>query len=529
MINQLNYVGNNDVYEAEFNVALETLRRINSFRPDTMYMGEQTQLLDRIQSFIDNYQIEGPCGITRLMRWSPGTAKNVKDHHDRMKSQNGLKNKYKATTISRLLDDSHNRWRVGNFRDDFTRIENDVLSARAQGFTLDSDDEAALEVVQEFKEELNNANLDCAWRDNGILQYSRTGRESYYYSPRINMPQIIIAFPLEDIHLRLISGEEECVGVLPFGDINLFWEIDLYWWLNAILSTKQRGRTSIRYRDFDRSRFQNFNKIRHSADIKPYKKGLLHPYVQRHGNSYNAGNICFGSLQTSLYNLLLNRNFSTFKDVLHQWAQNFHMRDTGPLNGINQATIGFNKKWVGTSIGDRMNVDFNVCQRIYDNNYKESPEEMRENHCNDCTLTDRCTVYSEYLNPEEAEQREKALNFWEEMQEVFIFGIHFVNYQEDVYPFFSNKVKWEDDTSLDGYKDVCYNMELEYYQYCKYKHGCIITREDLDRAGLGILDMTDRIGAYIGEYRALSVEARTHITATYKSIYEANLERSTSE
>jgi hypothetical protein len=203
------------------------------------------------------------------------------------------------------------------------------------------------------------------------------------------------------------------------------------------------------------------------------------------------------------------------------------MRETGPLNGINQAIIGFDKSWP-EDIATRMSVSWSTCERVYKLNYDGQPEKMVENHCNNCTLTARCDTYAEYLDVEMAKTRIDANKFWAELCNLFPFGVHTVNFSEDVLPFYDKKnITWEEDATLAEYEESLINREQDFYEYCWYKYKTPRNYEEAYERGISNSRVEEFMNDYHREYSLLDMQTRKAVIETYKSIFVTNERRST--
>lgn len=508
----------------EFEMASRELQPLDELQPNWLYLGEHTRIIDKLQNLKDNYNLEGPCSVTRTLKWSPGTKKTMKLGLDKLLADNGLKNPLRAKTISRMMDYQYNRWRTDNYITTCIQIEDMVMSARDMGLTLDSSEELAQEVWQEFIVKSRQMPISPPlYRTNSLLATTREGR---YHSTRRDVPFVTFLVDIPGVSMSLISGDDEIVGRVPYGDISVYLEVDLYWWLNLLMMQKVKKQDHILYRNV--RHMSNKACILQIAFTKPYEKGILHPFVSRNG--YRQGNICFGSLETSIYQSLMNLNGDLLVDLMHRWASTYHMRDSGPLNHINRTVIGFNKSWPD-SLKSRLAVDFHTCSDVFTLGYADKPKEMKAKYCDNCQLTARCNIYAENMDTEMLDIHDEAEEFLARIAQHHEFGPFTFKIDEDVYPMYRKDVTWEDGANLEDYLENLLHSELDFDRYCYFKYGLPRDMEELSEMNVKGQSFTRQSvidakwGVWNNEYKQLKVETIKDIITTYQQIHNVNQRR----
>ena len=425
---------------------------------------------------------------------------------------------------------------------------------RADGLTLNCDEDMAWDIIQSHADMLEQAPYDFHVTTGGLLMREFNGSMNYL-SCRAHKPYIAFPVCINNIDIRLLTGNEEILGTIPYGDLIVLFEVDLYWWLNAMLSTKARNEDRMMFRRV--AGRSNTSKIFHFTAMCPTIKGNLHPYIQSRHESYSAGNTCFGHLQTPIYNALINADWDLFSTLLRQWASTYHMSQTGPLNNINKAIVGVNKYWSAEQ-KDRLSVDFYHCEDVYKQNYREKPELMGETHCVDCILVDNCRIFDEYIDNTNSQQRKLTLLFMATMRAQFAFGVFIVDEKEDVVMAFDKNVNWEESEQpnynyLDVFEDyieaystsigvnpfstlkpkikeylgslVC--REIDYHDYLFFKSQLPRTPEEYDTLGikLDVEQVSNLKLDGVKQWQSIDLLAQKELIATYKEIYNTNKRR----
>jgi hypothetical protein len=531
----------------------------HNWRPDINEISGHINIIEELDTFAEDYSLDGPFGITNTLRWKPNSKKTVKARYDELITNNGLRNPLGAKSMARLLQTNYNRWMSSNMITKITDIESKIDRMRYDGLTLDCDEDVANEVLLEHANILEEAPYNFHVAPQGLLMRELNDSMNYL-SPRRNKPFLVFPVCLNNINIRMIVGDDEVIGEIPYGDLIMLFEVDLYWWLNAMLTQRARGH-NIREMMYRRAAGRsNYNKIFHFTAMAPRVKGNLHPYVQRNHDSYQAGNTCLGHLQTPIYNSLINGNWELFHSILTTWASTYHMADTGPLNTISLATVGINKYWPEAQ-KERLQVNFDHCLNIFRANYVENPQLMAETHCVDCIKVDNCRIFDEYIDNTNANQRKLTTLTVKILKGQFPYGCYMIDLEEEIKLAFDRNVRWEfldsndvtwfyidlfdEYIALDDRDGLLSNLELpvkeylgslvekelDYGDYLFYKNQvprCTVEAERLDTHYDAEMICNIKFQG-VQQWKSIDRDGRKELISTYREIWKTNKEREVRE
>ena len=250
--------------------------------------------------------------------------------------------------------------------------------------------------------------------------YNEETQSSHYYD---DSPRVTFTFRLKDIVLHYYKHIDNDILLnfarIPFGDIYVAFEVNLYWWINNQSSTRER--------DLDAA-------VTRYCQIDPINRGTYHPYVKKNESSaYQNGNTCFGDLTHSILKAVVRMDFSILESLLHQWASNYTIGTTSPLNQIEYHKFGMKEEWIGVDL-DPNDEDYdvkyavrhalatehlpaspNVCRRALESPTSEHTQsDFVENYCNSCMVQNTCDYYNENLSIDGAQITEGFMEIFDE-------------------------------------------------------------------------------------------------------------------
>ena len=179
--------------------------------------------------------------------------------------------------------------------------------------------------------------------------------------PTDELPRIQLIFTLDEINYNIYyyensNGEYELMATVPFGSIEIVFEIDVYWWVNTLGNNSP----TIHRRNSD--------KMTVYGDYHPHLKGIKFLYITSDGHAFNNGNICFGDHENQIYKYLHQMKFDALNMYLRAWATRYNISGSRPLNQLKYCHAGMNPNWAVTGkeqvFREKFNADPATCKNV---------------------------------------------------------------------------------------------------------------------------------------------------------------------
>ena len=362
---------------------------------DLKQLGPHKLILELLESIKRYYDLD--LSITNTFRMSPGYVKKIENA---MASTMFRRWGMKSTRLPLRLE--YNRYRYQNMTNDLIRLDNLLIDAREQKLTLkDSLDDGML-AYSLFIERLLSSGIDDYF-DDVFISYRGLGIDKRFYNSSSgrrynasNHPFLCMVKMLKDTSINVLSGSDnqrEVIATIPWGDVELFWEYDLYHWANTMSQN--------RYKAHKNRDTMNCHGLKY-----PYHQ-VEHPYIQRDvERSYGLGNICFGDYHDNIVNSLHNMDWEDFHAKINEWSSLYHLGTTGPLNSLAYCKIGN----LNTYTEDTNNPISNmkrmieagvIALRTCKNEFREKEWDAKDfeaEFCRNCSHLNDCQFYADNID-----------------------------------------------------------------------------------------------------------------------------------
>ena len=415
---------NNTVYYLYPN---EDGENVFEFLPESHLIGLHTQFLDDLSAFNRNYHTD--LAVKKTFHWKNGTYDKIREKTVKYILPN-LHNKPRGSyNITQ-----HNTHRYTGFRNELLRLENEMSNKRWNRYTMgdETDDgfpkwNARLtkfeEMISNFrhvdKMEIPNISRQFFGRKYRYMHTDANHGLDWWDTSDVN-PRIRFTFHLKDIYLQIFHGSY-ILSVIPWGDLVVHLEMDIYWWANTLGNNAARDRMAGRW---------NSNKLFTPYVLQyPHYTGLEHPFIKQNMDSYSSGNCCFGNYTNDIAMALHKFDFNRLYSELVQWASVYTLGRTSPLNQYHQCIIGKKQEYL-LSVGDapvteqrkrlykdHFKVNAERCDAVWEHHYNKDSEAFVEDHCNKCDLSGviedsegTCVKYIEKYSPDAIDWRELVIN-----------------------------------------------------------------------------------------------------------------------
>ena len=396
------------IYERDY-PAIELL----DFKPDYAQLGIHKPVLDAITNFNRKWNVE--LKATNTFRFSPGYKKMLRQRANRI-----MWPRYDKNTSIELMF-RRNNWSYENFVSEAKDVERQVKSLRLQGLTLDKSIDDGEEAWDLFLSTLTSSGMSEYVKDIFISNAGHGLRHRWmnrYDRDRVNSkpkdtPYLVIVIPLRDIIINVFgianqsgiidqegrNNYRQIVAQIPYGDLDIMFEYDLYAWANNYLNPRA---------DSWASRRDRYYNIQCHGITMPEIPGTYHPFVQRSiTDGFSIGNICFGDMLEDILECLHAMDWETMQNKLEYWCSTFICGETGPLNGISDSAVGHRMQYVANTtfpvqflddLDKRVPISTATCSRVLmeigDN------DTMKTTYCDDCNIQSTCSLYADSISDE---------------------------------------------------------------------------------------------------------------------------------
>ena len=381
----------------------DVIVELMDFNPDTSLLGVHKPIIEFLQHINEVYGLD--IGLTNTFRFSPGYLVKIR----KAMMEKAFTRFNKRTKLHLLLE--YNQWGFNNFKRDLLKLQDDITGLRNAKITMKDAIDDGAEAYNSFIEKFLSSDITEYAYDFFICHSpAGVGNRHYRYHNRWNnhsgdrnprgRPYLVVVFKLEDIIINTFSREgHKLLAQIPYGDMYVQFEYNLYDWINAVNSHVPASRSNNR----------NSHVILGSwVNTKPNFKTLTHPYVHR-DSTYGVGNVCYGNYNDDMFTAFHTMNWDVLVQQLNLWAGSYVLGLTGPLNNISLTQIGlkdtyFSKLRNPEECKDdalvKMPPSEHTCQMLYHSeHYQSESEQFVEDHCSSCAIKPSCTLYNEELDP----------------------------------------------------------------------------------------------------------------------------------
>jgi len=393
--NFINFRGYDEDHDLEpiFEEALD-------FIPDTTRLGIHKPVLEHLAQVNLTYGLD--LALTNTFRFSPGYLVKIKE---KMMTQ-AFRRFDKRTKLHLLLD--FNRWGFENFSKDLIKLQNDTTLLRTQGVTMkdaiDDGDAAYNTFIEQFVSSGVDEHLEDYFMNMSPSACTRRSRRfgDYRYHVRGN-PYMSMVYNLGHVDMKVFSREGICIAVIPYGNLKVAFEYDLYHWINSM-----GGMPSSRPRlPNGHSQAPAFGAW---IDSEPIYTSILHPYVQRDNDMFSIGNMCFGDFQQDIHQAVHSMEWVKLGDILREWSSVYRLGLTGPLNNISQTQIGLKKSYFENTNDPENNAEVakqaipvfeHGCQMIFTSeayNHGADKQQFNDDHCFECNHILNCDFHNDNIS-----------------------------------------------------------------------------------------------------------------------------------
>ena len=395
------------------------ITELADFKPEYERFGPHQEVIDKIQGFNQRWGLN--LKATNTFRFSPGYMDEVKKRMCEIMFHRLTK----KTKLRLLVEKSE--WRFNQFTEQLLEIEQDVTNLRLQGVTLKNSIDDGEEAWDMFIGALLSSGIleyasDVYVTDSGLGVLAR----HYSYSdhrrtiPR-NEQYISIVFKLKDIVMNVFANADkdgrihtendqwrQIVASLPFGDVDILFELNLHNWVNTY-----RNETPTSWN----SRRRNYYNLQGFGITRPHVNGLYFPYIQRDRlSTFSIGNICFGDVLEDIKAAVHLMDFKKVSELLQNWATTYVIGHTGPLNSLPEMIIGTRPEYTEhltfpeqyhKNLSTLIPASSSTCTRVFRKELDSDAELMKSKYCIDCDVQNSCNLYTRTLNDTRLEDIER--------------------------------------------------------------------------------------------------------------------------
>tara|TARA_R100000808_G_C2144545_1_gene152294 strand:- start:23 stop:1642 length:1620 start_codon:yes stop_codon:yes gene_type:complete len=376
-----------------------------SFKPESHLIGLHTSFLSDLGDFNVAFNIE--LDVKKTFHW-----------------KNGMYDKIRKKTVELLLPmlnnkpkgsfriTQHQTHQYNRFRSNLLQLEDEMSRKRWNRYILGDETDDGFPKWNAYLqklEEMLTTFRKIEFMETPIIGSLLFGRRFRHYGNNAwwehadTKPYIAFTFHLSNIKLNLYKNEL-LVSQVPYGDLAVVFEVDLYWWVNTLNNSAAVQRMSGRWHG---------NPLCTSYVLMyPKYEAMTHPYIKENMDRYGTGNVCFGSHLNDIMKYLHEFDFNSLYSTLKTWASNYNIGYTSPLNQWFYSVIGKRRDYVVHSgleevdkqrlylFQEHFKANTEICKKVFSNEYANDSELFVEDHCSKCTLIKACAEYDRTISPD---------------------------------------------------------------------------------------------------------------------------------
>ena len=359
---------------------------------DTLFLGPQAELVEKVQLFNSRYNRYGTGGdvmqINNNYGFKPGVYNRIKEAYGNHCL--GYRSKPKDIWSLQYRMD-RDRWKQRTFWRDAIAIQNKMKSLKYDNVGWQDN----VEVVERFFADLQSripseiqSALSIFENDDITVGIEECG-ENW------GDMRLVVELFTSDINMQVFHQDEE-IANYEWGNLATRWYIPFWKFINNWCEGGSN------------SRHTSSNVANPSAKLYPKYPKLRHPYVSNQNYSHNAsgwqGYTCTGDMQSDLKEAAWSLDINALCSLTRTWLSRYHIPRTNPLNRIQWCHYGWEngmdaKIWShrGISAGTIIS----ECQ--WPNVYEEETDYQGENPCDNCQFLEGYVYLQDNSNiPEDA-------------------------------------------------------------------------------------------------------------------------------
>ena len=359
---------------------------------DTLFLGPQAELLEKVQNFNIRYNMCGTGGdviqINRNYGFKPGVYDRIKEAYGNHCL--GYMSKPKDIwSLKYRIDRNH--WKQRSFWRDAIAIQNKMKSLKYDNVGWQDN----VEVVERFFTDLQNripseiqSALSIFENDDITVGVEECG-ENW------GDMRLVIELFTADIDMQVFHQDDE-IANYRWGNLATRWYLPFWKFVNNWCE----GGLNSRY---------NSNIGNPSAKIYPKYPKLRHPYVSNNSYAVNnsdwIGYTCTGDMQSDLKEAAWALDINALCSLTRTWLSRYHIPRTNPLNRIQFCYYGWEngmdaKIW--THRNQHASTFIENCS--WPNVFSDVNDYTGENPCDNCQFLDGYAYLRDNSNvPEDAE------------------------------------------------------------------------------------------------------------------------------
>ena len=334
-----------------YDVDIENFNYDVSDMVDSIYIGPQGDLLEKLELFNHNYHTN--IGITKSFTLKPGGYDEIKKAHARWVLRYDMRPRGISSIFDRI---TQYNWRASGFKQQILDIDTRMKNLKSSGMRWQDNTDQFEEEFNKLKSSIINAleqtremypsvSINCkvvpvsegrlaSFRRRG--HFSRSGFPDTMFSSEAVDFMLMIYLKIEDMDMMVhIMDGDSAVSEYRMSMDDVYIASGTY--LLPLIS-RHWGRTTPMTSNPQNSSYSFFLEAIYLSEMHK----SCHPYIGASTDRYawdlkakaTAGNICTGNMEYEIRNSLLNNELMAHIVQLITWVTNYYVPQTHPLNRI---------------------------------------------------------------------------------------------------------------------------------------------------------------------------------------------------